>query len=115
MNSLVNPDTLSNAEKGEWRERFDRSRGKLRDIPQNYSQTISGIFNGTKRTFVGFAFKNDKPIHIMPKPSTFHTLGKREIPTVFVQMDLNIGCSVSKTKKTTIPFVAVCKMDENCL
>ena len=64
---------------------------------------------------VGFAFKNDIPIERMPKPSTFHTHENREIPTVFVQMDLDIGYSVSNTLKNFIPFVAFCKKDEKHL
>lgn len=76
---------------------------------------MPGIFNGSKGTVIGFAFKNDIPIDTMPKPSTFHTLIDREIPTVFVQMDLDIGYSITTEIKNVIPFVAVCKSDEKYL
>lgn len=34
---------------------------------------ITGIFNGSTGTVVGFAFQKDVPQDLMPKPSTFHT------------------------------------------
>ena len=37
----------------------------------------------------------------------FHELIDREIPTVFVKMDLPIGYSISKTIPNVIPFVAI--------
>ena len=43
----------------------------------------------------------------MPEVSTFHIGDDREIPTVFVQMDLPIGYSISSTTPSIIPFVAV--------
>ena len=73
------------------------------------------MFNGSKGTVVGFAFQKDVPQDIMPKPSTFHTLMNREIPTVLVKMDLDIGYSIISDKPNIIPFVAVCKMEDKYL
>ena len=48
----------------------------------------------------------------MPKPSEFHELDNREIPTVFVKMDLPIGYSISVTIPNVIPFVAITSDDD---
>ena len=64
---------------------------------------------------MGFAFQKDVPQEIMPIPSTFHTLMNREIPTVLVEMDLNIGYSISTKRQNIIPFVAVCRMEDKYL
>ena len=69
--------------------------------------TCTGIFNGSKGTVVGFAFTGPVPEIAIPEVSTFHIGDDREIPTVFVQMDLPIGYSISSTTPSIIPFVAV--------
>ena len=48
----------------------------------------------------------------MPRPSEFHELIDREIPTVFVKMDLPIGYSISQTIPNIIPFVAITTDDD---
>jgi hypothetical protein len=47
----------------------------------------------------------------MPKPSEFHEVIDREIPTIFVKMDLPIGYSISRTIPNIIPFVAITTVD----
>ena len=57
--------------------------------------------------------------NLIPITSEFHALIDREIPTVFVKMDLPIGYSISKTVPNVIPFVAITTDDNidcfNCL
>ena len=48
----------------------------------------------------------------MPKPSEFHEVIDREIPTIFVKMDLPIGYSISRTIPNIIPFVAITIVDD---
>ena len=45
--------------------------------------------------------------NLIPKPPENHELIHREIPTVFVKMDLTIGYSISTTIQNVIPFVAI--------
>jgi hypothetical protein len=51
----------------------------------------------------------------MPNQTTFHTLIDREIPTVFVQMDIESEYSIDKNVRNIIPFVAVATQDEKYL
>ena len=46
------------------------------------------------------------PHDSLPSPATFH-LEDREMPTVFVQMDIPIGYSISSQIPNVIPFVAM--------
>ena len=48
----------------------------------------------------------------MPSPTTFHTITDREIPTVFVQMDLQNKYSIDPANQNIIPFVAVTSPEE---
>lgn len=77
-----------------------------------YEQNKLGIFNGSKGTIVGFAFRGIIPNELMPKRNSFHELIQREIPTVFVKMDLEIGHSISSHQDSIIPFVAICSPED---
>ena len=52
------------------------------------------------------------PTNLVPIPTEFHESIDREIPTVFVKMDLPIGSSISKTIQNGIPFVAITTDDD---
>ena len=47
----------------------------------------------------------------MPKPSEFHEVIDREIPTIIVKRDLPIGYYISRTIPNIIPFVAITTVD----
>jgi hypothetical protein len=57
---------------------------------------LLGIFNGTKGTVVGFGYSGKAPENRLPAVNTFHTVPEREIPIVFVKMDIDIGYTVDK-------------------
>lgn len=65
------------------------------------------VFNGSKGTVVGFASMGEIQSNLIPISSKFHELIDREIPTIFVKMDLPIGYSMSKTIPDVIPFAAI--------
>jgi hypothetical protein len=71
-------------------------------VPTNLATQI-GIFNGTKGTVVGFGFTGTAPEDTLPYSKSFHLLSNREIPIVFVRMDIDIGYSVDK-EKNVLPF-----------
>jgi hypothetical protein len=71
-------------------------------VPTNLATKI-GIFNGTNGTVVGFWFTGTAPEDTLPDPKSFHLLPNREIPIVFVRMDIDIGYSVDK-EKNVLPF-----------
>ena len=48
----------------------------------------------------------EKQSNLITISSKFHKLINREIPTVFVKMDLPIGYSISKTIQN-VPFIAI--------
>ena len=56
----------------------------------------TGNYHGTYWNSL-FAFMKVVPTNLIPIPTEFHELIDREIPTVFVKMDLPIGYSISKT------------------
>ena len=67
-----------------------------------------------KSNRVGFAFTGQIPTSLMAKPSEIHEVIDREIPTIFVNMDLPIGYSISRTIPYIIPFVAITTVDDKC-
>jgi hypothetical protein len=71
-------------------------------VPTDLATQI-GIFNGTKGTVVGFGFTGTAPEDTLPDSKSFHLLPNREIPIVFVRMDIDIGYSVDK-EKNALPF-----------
>jgi hypothetical protein len=74
----------------------------------------AGIFNGSKGTVIGFAFKSAPPTNIMPLHASFHTMGSREIPIVLVKMDNAIGYLIFTDNPNVIPFAAVCRGEKYC-
>jgi hypothetical protein len=56
---------------------------------------------------VGFGYRGKVPLCALPLENTFHTLNEREIPIVFVRMDVNIGYTVDKLSPYVIPFTAI--------
>jgi hypothetical protein len=68
---------------------------------------LTGIYNGSKGTVVGFAFCKEEPPVLLPLVKDFHADHTREIPVVFVKMDSTIG-GISSNINNIIPFTAVC-------
>jgi hypothetical protein len=75
---------------------------------------VTGIFNGSKGTVIGFAFKGIPPTDLIPLQSTFHSIEQREIPIVLVKMDNTIGYSIFTDNLNMIPFAAVCRGEKYC-
>jgi hypothetical protein len=71
-----------------------------------FSFTFTGIFNGTKGTVVGFGYRGKAPDITLPPVNTFHTMPTREIPIVFVKMDVDIGYTVD-VQPNVLPFTAI--------
>jgi hypothetical protein len=56
---------------------------------------------------VGFGYRGKVPACAVPQVNTSHTLNDREIPIIFVRMDVDIGYTVDKHIPNVIPFSAI--------
>ena len=76
-----------------------------------FKYLIIGIYNCAKGKVIAFAFCND-PNRMMDTPDINSIHYQKEIPIVFVQMDNDIGFSVSSSIPNVIPFSEHCDLKD---
>jgi hypothetical protein len=76
-----------------------------------YSNLCTGIYNGAKGKVVGFGFCTD-PDRAIPDARGNESQEQREIPIVFVQMEIDNGYSLNSGIPNIVPFTEQTEITE---